>query len=205
MSGITQGLIGSYGEQSIWLVTSTALAPKASDASQSLSVSSIAVNDMVVAITANRTGTAPTLLSGYTNILSVNSVAYTGNQRSFRLQYKKATSTSESITWTGAYGMLVVLRNANSIGSTNSNNPTGSTLLTTIPLPDLSSLNTSGKGYVLAGTYLCSAFTGTTSPYALIGSIAASVVKNTSGSLTSKTITTSNAHMAITFACEFLP
>ncbi len=170
-----------------------------SDASRSLTLSTgIRVGDMLVAMCGNRTTTAPTLLSGYTNIVAVNST----NSRSIRVQHKFATSTSETISWTGAYGYLMVLSNAYRIGQTNTINGTG-TSTTTISLPDLSGLNTSGNGFILAGTFSLNV-TAVSSPYSVLSTIAGYIEKNTNSSLTGETITLGGNTVPVTYAIEFL-
>lgn len=186
-------------------VDANALANQTSDASRTLTLSTHNVGDMLVVMTGNRTGTPPTLLSGYTNIASDFS---SGTVRSYRVQYKIATTTSETISWTGAYGFIVAVRNATSIGVTNTYKAaaTGGT----IPLPDLTSLNVSGSSSILAGSYYSDGVSSTTSPYSVYAPsgtsnrFAAFIQGNTNSSLTSKTITgITAAH--ITWAIELLP
>lgn len=183
----------------ITFLAGTSLANQTSDATRTLTLSSgFQVGDMLVAMTGNRTATPPALLSGYTNITS-NAVS---TPRSTRVQYKFATSTSETITWTGAYGFLIVLKNAYRIGATNT-----SAILTsgtTVSLPDLTNLQTNGNNYILAGTYLSQNFTSTSSPYVLLGDYAVNISKNTNSSLTSKTITNTGSMVTLTYAIEFL-
>lgn len=191
------------GRAPVTVATSTFLTNQTSDASRTLTLSSgFAIGDMMIAMIANRTSPAPALLSGYTNIGSYSDY---GNNRSLRLQYKIATSTSESITWTGAYGYLIAFKNATRIGQSS----VGFTLSgTTISLPNLSNLDTTGKGYIIAGSYLVSIYTSVSSPYTLLVSgstnIAAYVDNNTNSSLTSKTITASGS-IANSYAIELLP
>lgn len=183
-------------------LSGTSLVSQTSDASRSLTLNTgFQIGDMLVAMTGNRTATPPTLLSNYTNIVS-NGVA-SPSTRSFRVQYKIATSTSETITWTGAYGFLVALKNAYRIGKTNTVALTTAGAAT-VSLPDLTSLEVSGNSYILAGLYLSSGITSVTSPYTLISDYAVNIAKNTNSSLTSKTITTSGSNVWLSFAIEFL-
>lgn len=170
------------------------LANQASDASRTLSISSHQVGDMILVMTGNRLATAPALLSGYTNILNINSVS--GTPRSLRLQYKIATATTESATWTGSYGYICAIRNATLTGQTNSIN-TNSTIFNTntYSLPDISNLNSSGSKIVISGTYSLASgvFNSVSSPYVVYNSSNLSqpcfvyANKNNQTSLTSKT------------------
>lgn len=184
-------------------LSGTNLTNQTSDASRSLTLNTgFAAGDMLVAMTGNRTATPPTLLSDYTSIVS-DGIASPAT-RSFRVQYKFATSTSETITWTGAYGFLVSLRNSYSVGKTNTVALT-SAAAGTISLPDLTDLDVSMNSYVLAGMYVSSGRTSVSSPYALISDYAADISKNTNSSLTSKTMsTTSSTNVWLSFAIEFL-
>ncbi len=188
-------------------VDGNSIANQASDSSRTLTLSTHNIGDMLIAMIGNRTATPPTLLSGYTNIVSDGNTA-SGASRSYRVQYKIATTTSETISWTGAYGFIVAVRNATSIGVTNVVDISSSS--TSPPLPDLTGLNTSGNESVIAGSYLSSAVTGGTSPYILYAPsstanrFAVYVENNTNASLTSKTLNTSLAAMHITWAIELL-
>lgn len=196
-----KNLISASGRSPVTVVASTSLTNQTSDASRTLTLSSgFQVGDTLVAMTANRstTVTAPTLLSGYTNIIAVGS---SGTNRNLRVQYKTATSTSETITWTGAYGWLIAIRNFQSIGQTNSTSSTTSS--TTMTLPNLSGLQTDGKSLIIAGAYFSSGYTSTTTPYTLLGDFAANVTKNTDSALTGETITAAAAGVQVLYAIEF--
>lgn len=183
----------------ITFLTGTSLANQTSDATRTLTLSSgFQVGDMLVAMTGNRTATPPELLSGYTNITS-NAVT---TPRSTRVQYKFATSTSETITWIGAYGFLIVLKNAYRIGVTNTIASITSGL--TISLPDLTNLQTNGNNYILAGAYTSAGISSASSPYTLLGNYAVNISKNKDSSLTSKTITMATSTVTLTYAIEFL-
>jgi hypothetical protein len=194
------------------LVGGVFLENQASNSTRTLTYSGHQIGDMLVAHTANRLNTAPTLLSGYTNIVTAirNTVSFS-NPRGLRVQYKIATSTSETISWTGAYGYLLALRGISRIGASNSisntNNPA-----TTIPLPDLTSLDTTGVGFILAGhVNTTSVVTSVSSPYETLildnGSVTSQFFhkNNTDGSLTNKVIEFAGTQFSPVYAVEFLP
>lgn len=193
-------LLRGASRSPITFLTGTSLANQVADTTRTLTLSSgFQVGDMLVAMTGNRAATPPALLSGYTNITS-NAVS---TPRAIRVQYKIATSTSETITWTGAYGFFIVLKNAYRIGATDT--IASLTTGTTISLPALTSLQTNGNNYILAGAYITSGYTSTSSPYILLGNYAVNISKNTDSSLTSKTITATGLSMlTLTYAIEFL-
>jgi len=176
------------------------------DASRTLTLSPVNIGDMLVVMTANRTASAPTLLSGYTNILISNSnpSIASDNRRSLRLQYKMASSTSETINWTGAYGFIVALRNVTTVGSFNSLSTTNTGF--TVNLPTLAGLTPSSNSYILAGIYTSSGSVSVSSPYTMLGDIAGYVSPNASTELTGKTISNDTTLQSVenTFACEFL-
>lgn len=187
-------------------VDATSLTNQTSNNSRTLTLSTHSVGDMLVAMIGNRTSTAPTLLSGYTDIAAAG-IGGTVS-RSYRVQYKIATTTSETISWTGAYGFIVAIRNATAIGV---NNKYGTSQLGgTVPLPDLTGLDVSGNASILAGTFISSGVTDTTSPYTVYAPsgtanrFAAFIQGNTNSSLTSKTITGPVAPH-ISWAIELIP
>jgi hypothetical protein len=193
-------MLRASAKNPIQYLDSVYLANQGSDGSRSLTLNTgIRVGDMLVAMCANRTTTAPTLLSGYTNILSINGT----NSRSLRVQYKFATSTSETISWTGAYGYLMVLGDAYRIGQTNTINGTGASALT-IDLPNLSGLNVSGNSFILAGSFVSSNVSSVSSPYSVLSLFAGYIEKNTNSSLTGETITLTGNTVPVTYAIEFL-
>jgi len=172
------------------------------DAGRTLTLTGISPGQMIVSMTANRINTAPVLLPGYTNILSSNGIRIS-DYRSLRLQYKISTNTSETISWTGAYGFIVALNNVTRVGKVNTINTANSGF--TVNLPDLSGLNVSGKGLILAGCYASSNLS-VTSPYTMQSGTVGYLANNTNSSITSAqiTITSSLPLVHSTFACEFL-
>ena len=156
-----------------------ALANQTADAGRSLTLTGIPANSMVVAMIANRTTTAPGLLSGYTDVLAINNA----RGRSLRVQYRLVTSSSETISWTGAYGCMVALTNAKYVRQSNSVN--SATSAVTIPLPNLSGLTTNGFNFILAGAYVASSVGAVSSPYTLIPSLGGRVSNNTGASISS--------------------
>lgn len=180
------------------IIDAVNLANQSSDTSRTLSVSSHQIGDMILVMTGNRVATAPSLLSGYTNIVASNSI--NSFPRSFRIQYKFATSSTESISWTGAYGYIAVIRNASNIGQTNTINLNTTAGNTTWNIPNLSSLTSSGSKLIIAGTYFLGvSFGSPSSPYIAYSSSNLSTAcfvyasKNIEASLTSKTCTVSGA------------
>jgi hypothetical protein len=179
----------------------TFLVNQVSDAARTLTLlgESLNAGDMLVAMTANRTAVAPALLAGYTSI-----TVFEGSTRATRVQYKIYTSGSETINWTGAYGYLLALHDATSIGQAQA----GSTATgTTVPLPDLTGLDTTGRGMIIAGSYVVG-YTAVTAPYTFIVSgttnMVAHLPSNTLSSLTGETITQAGT-FGSSYAIEFLP
>lgn len=178
------------------------LANQTSDSSRTLTLNSgFAVGDMLVAMTGNRSLTPPTLLSGYTDIVSLGRTV-SGASRSFRVQYKIATSTSETITWTGATGFLIAFKNATRIGQaqTFGENANGSTF----KLPDLTNLQVSNRCFILAGSYVTGIYTAVTTPYTLFSPYGAQVPQNNNASITGETMTASAQLVNISFAIEII-
>lgn len=182
-------------------ISSQTLVNQTADASRTLTNTNHQIGDMIVAFIGNRIATAPALLSGYTNITS-RDVSNGTNSRSWRLQYKFATSASESITWTGAYGLMIVIRNASSIGQVNSRFTTATGF--TINLPDLNNLDTTARGIILAGTYLMNVATAMTSPYTITNSSFGLISNNILSSQASKTITLNTTVVDTSWAVEIL-
>lgn len=181
------GLVG--GSAPVEFVDDAILANQASDASRTLTISSgLSAGDVVVAMTGSRSTTAPALASGYTNILTANNSL----SRSCRVQYKVVTGSSESITWTGAYGFMVALRNFRGIGqSALINNPVAG--ITNMPIPAISGLDTTGVGYLLAGSYFANVMTAVSGPYTLASSTYAYISENTSASYSQENFTNAGA------------
>ena len=177
----------SGGNAPVEFVDFIALANQGSDASRTLTISSgLSAGDVVIAMTANRTNTPPALASGYTDILSGNN---DGLNRSLRLQYKVVSGSSESITWTGSYGFMVALRNFRSIGQSEVTNSIGINSTANIPIPAISGLDTTGVGYLLAGTYFSNLMTAVSGPYTLGSSTYAYIEENTSASYSQENFT----------------
>lgn len=169
------------------LISNVLLANQTSDTTRSLSISSHQIGDMIFVMTGNRTTTAPTLLSGYTNITSIANA----QSRSIRLQYKFATNATESISWTGAYGYMLAIRNASAILQSPISNVNEA--VSNITIPNTSTLNTAGKSLIIVGTYLTSIMTAVSSPYTLYVNTLGYLEKNSNSSSISKTITTNAA------------
>ena len=178
-----------------------------SDAARSITLNTgFQAGDFLLAVTSTRTSTPAALLSGYTNILTTGTVA----GRGVRVQYKIATTTSETINFTGATGYIMAFRNVKSIGQTNILNTAN--FQTTHAIPDLTGLDDRGTSYIWYANYLSlisgvgTTITTVSSPYQVFttsGSLSAYVENNTSSSLTGKTVSysASNTYEA-TFAIE---
>jgi hypothetical protein len=178
------------------------LANQTSNDSRTLTLNSgFAVGDMLIAMTGNRTTTPPTLLSGYTDIVSLGDEEGSAN-RSFRVQYKIATSTSETITWTGATGYLIAFKNATRIGQaqTLNDNSNGSIMR----LPDLNNLQTSNRCFILAGSYPTGIYTEVTTPYTLFSPYGARISQNNNSSITGELLTASSQLVNIAYAIEII-
>lgn len=194
--GIQQTFVGNTTVPTY--ISNVRLTNQTSDSSRTLTITTHQVGDMLIALTGNRTTTAPALLSNYTNITSTNNA----QARSLRVQFKFATDASESITWTGAYGYIIAVRCASSVIQSNTTNVNSNA--TTIELPNLSNLDTSGKGLIIAGTYVTNIITAITSPYTVVNSTFGIISNNSSSDQTSKTITASSSIARSTFAIEIL-
>jgi hypothetical protein len=165
-------------------------------------------------------GTAPATSPGYTSIFSANDPTY---KRSFRLQYKIATSSGTDSIFidndgSNKYIIYIVLRNATRIGVNNFVN-TGSSYGAVVPLPDMTGLNTTGRGMILAGPYYFEYLESPTSPYlryqaflkATLGTEYNTgkhpfvyVQNNTNSSLVSKTVTVTGGGYFKSWALEVL-
>jgi hypothetical protein len=172
---------------SVEYVTQANISSQSSDASRTLTINSgFNVGDVIIAMTGNLTSTPPSVASGYTDIISRGGswlLFNTVYRRSIRLQYKIATSTTESISWIGAYGWMVILRNFTGIGQSASFYQ--GALSSTPPTPSISGLDTSGRGYLITTTYLSNGITGVDSPYSLISPFGGVISENTASSLPS--------------------
>ena len=191
--------VSTVNAQTVEYLTGVNLANQASDAARTLTLSGgFSTGDFLVAMTANRTDTAPALLPGYTDIVFNNNP---GN-RSLRMQYKIATGSSETISWTGAYGYILAFSNATRIGAKNTVNDTS--LSSTLQIPDLIGLTNNGRGFILAGAYFTDLYTSTTSPYALFNPFGVSLEGNTFSSITGKTLSISSRADKSLYAIEIL-
>lgn len=184
------------------IIASSILPNYTSNASRTLSLTNVHLpGDMLIAMTANRTTTAPALLADYTNILDINNSAGS-NSRSVRVQYKYATSSSESITWTGAYGFIIALRNASKVLQSQQLN--GTATVTVVPIPSISGMNTSCKSLVLASCYFMNLTTATTAPFNIYSNSFVYFEKNPYDSLTGKTMTLSSSAGDVSFIIEVI-
>lgn len=196
---------GAAGDP-VQILNSTFLPNQIADSSRSLTLSSgFSSGNMLVAMTGSRSSTPPALLSGYTNIaVEVANVSTT--YRNFRLQYKIANSTSETINWTGAYGYLLAL-SATQLGVSNSTSLNSANNLHSIPA--LTGLNTSGVGLILAGTHVVDLYSSATSPYGPIlsgsTSLCVGVQQNTTAILQGRSFVLSSTVVQVDYAAEFLP
>lgn len=198
-----QKLLGaSTNRPLIRFLTGVNLANQASDATRTLTLSSgFQIGDMLVAMTGRRNSSPPSQLSGYTDIVSVRET-FSGSGRSLRVQYKIARSTSETITWNGAYGYLLAFRNARAVGQAATFSSSAS--VTTISLPTLTGLRAQGREFVLAGSYVTSDYTSATTPYRLLSVYGAQIPNNTNSSVTGASIVSSTSQIAMSYAVELI-
>ena len=180
------------------------LTNQTSDATRTLTLSNIAVGDMLIAMTARRTGTPPILAAGWTNITTAAT-----NSRALRMQLKIAAATTESVVWTGAYGYMVALKNARVIGKTGT--AIGNDSVTVQPIPALAALDTSGTSLILAGGWATSVTTGADAPFAVLyptnapaSGCAVYVQGNTEAALSGKTFTWASSGDPASYAVEIL-
>lgn len=183
-----------------------------STATRNLSITSHQIGDMIIAMTSIAGSAAPALLSGYTNIVVSNGSGAT--VRSIRLQFKFATSSTESITYSGGKGYMIAVRNATRIGQVNTiNQAVMEAANTRWSIPDLSNLNDSNSKLIIAGSYEFepgATFYGTpTSPYIRFTTSNNNVCfvyanKNNQTSLTSKSCSCSFTMIRNHYAIEIL-
>lgn len=186
-------MLGTGKNQPVSFVTSTELQFQSADASRTLTVTGIETGDFLFSMTANRASTAPTLSSGYTNITTSDGV-YSSGYRSLRLQYKIASSTSDSITWTGAYGMLVVCRNVSGVGQYTTYSEALSESTSHL-IPGMSGLVNNGTSMLLGGSYISgNYYTSVTSPWVLKNNSFAILTENTLSSYTGNIATGSGTY-----------
>lgn len=197
MSGILCAIAGSTKRNNPSLIGVTYLTNQTSDASRSLAAAAHQPGDYIVAVTGNRTSTPPALLSGYTAITTAASSSYL---RSLRVQYKVATGTSETITWTGAYGHIYVIRDAITYSQANSISTNEGTT-TTVEIPNLSNLTPGG--FVVGGSYIAGIVTAARTPFVVANTAGVYIANNQTTPLTSKTLTLSALSYPISYIAEF--
>jgi len=182
------------------LSSSTFQPPQTSDASRTMTLSSgVQVGDMILAMTANRSSTPPVTSAGYTSIVAAT--LNTGAGRSINLQYKFATSSSESISWTGAYGSLLCLKNAKTIGKFRTES--GGTVSSTVDITHLNSTDNSGNGFIMAGNYY-NEWETVSSTYTILPSTCLYIENNTLSNVPGVIAEAAGA-VAGSFAVEILP
>ena len=200
--------MGTAGAQTtpVEYVTQANISNQSSDASRTLTISSgFNVGDVIIAMTGNRTSTPPSVASGYTDIVSTYgtwSIYPASYRRSMRLQYKIATNTTESISWIGSFGWMVILRNFTGIGQSTSLYQNA--ISSTPPTPSISGLDASGRGYLITTTYLSSDIVGVDSPYSLISPFGGVVSENTASSLPSVNFSVSSSMFHLSAVVEVL-
>ncbi|MBV0891527.1 hypothetical protein KTN05_06610 [Paracoccus sp. Z118] len=136
-------------------VDGVAIANQTANGSRTLSLTTHQPGDLLVAMIANRESTTPPdLLAGYSDVVSAaegaTASAPLSGYRGYRMQVKVATSSSETISWTGAYGFLIALRGANYIGRVGQSVWRG--VVGAWLAPALYDLDISGMGFLLSGT-----------------------------------------------------
>lgn len=138
----------------------------------------------------------PTALSGWNYVTGSSSVS----QRQIWVASKTATTSGTETAAIENYGLIVALQNAGGIGQAST---TASGLTTsTLPLPYLTGLDTSGRNLVLAGFYAFAGVTGIDSPYALESDVFGKIVENTAPTLASTEITLIGNAYNVTWAVE---
>lgn len=189
---------------------------KSTTAAQGTSLSSVAhePGDYIIFMNGNNGGSStvppPALTAGYTDITDTGTTF-----RAVRVQYKIATTFGIETVTSDDYGVLIVVKNAVSIGQFNSS--PSNTFGSVVPIPALSDLNTTNS-LILAGSYWPGSTTtndisSVTSPFTLGPAVANSgdtlysyvrILSNASSSLTSKTMTISNTIYLSSWAVEIL-
>lgn len=148
LSKFSMGAGGASPKPPVALIGRTGQGYNTTDAARTLTLTGVPVGSFILAMTSNRTATAPAVSSGFTDVGALNS----GISRSIRLQKTIATSTSVTINYTGASADLFCFENASDV-ATLVFGP-GNTTTTAQYVPALSSLDTKGRGYILYATYL---------------------------------------------------
>lgn len=172
-----------------------------SNATRTLDITGIQPGDLLFAMVANIGTTASAAPAGYTAIRSANAGGDGASNISLRLQYKFASSTSDSITWSGHRACLIAFRNASSIGSSAIAITPDSSIPSPHPIPGLSALNNGGTSMLIGGNHALGSFTysGVTSPWQIYSNTFAYLPKNTLSSFAtgSYQISWSNANQII--------
>lgn len=172
------------------------------DTTRTLTLSGLNPGDMVVAVTGNRISSVPPLPSGWSNITG-DTTSVSGADRSLRVQYRFATSTSQSITALCSNIAMIGLRNASTIGQYNTYSD--GNIVTSLRIPSLAGLDTSGVGFLYAGSYVTTYYTSVTSPWSLLSNAGVYVSDNTSSSIFNDFVDFSTNVASLSFALEILP
>lgn len=182
------------------------------NATRSLTLSGINVGDMLFAAT--RVSGFPGVLQGYTSIAAQFQSAFNIGER---YQFKIATSTSETITWSGQGGCLVAIPGMTQIGQQSSRffqqAQTVSLLSTT-----RSNFNTTGTSFLIGGISQHADIASVSSPFLIAKSASCSgtnvnygvfIKGNTKSSFTTSdtqiTRASGNFGNGFTYLIEFLP
>lgn len=116
-----------------------------------VSITGINPGDFIVALGTTQRNTEPTYTAGWTRITGQTDASYT---RSYTIVYKIATSSSESVSFTGSgsstlvYSQAIVFKNVSGPGA--SSNFTTSGLVTSFNVAALTLNNNSGSSVVIA-------------------------------------------------------
>lgn len=158
---------GGVGKDPVAILSTAGIDYALSDASRTVTINSgFSTGDFLLGWYSNRTSTPPATASGWTSILTIPAA------RSMNVVYKYATSTSESMSFTGATGSIAAFSGVNSIGSSNT---VALGTSATQPIPDLSGMVDDGTSFVVFGHYVglyvsSGSLTSISSPFTLIGS-----------------------------------
>lgn len=138
---------------------------QSSNATRTLTLSGISVGDMLFAATSSLTSTSG-LLTGYTSILLQRNTTF---NRSMRCQYKIATSTSETITWTGSSGCLVAIPGMSTTGQARGRFYQTATSVSLVS-STFSGWNTSGTSFLIGGVFINGDIASVSSPFSILSS-----------------------------------
>lgn len=199
---LMMGAASSSENLAVKFVTHEKTTNVTSSASRSLTLTGLSAGDVVIGMISNRSASAPATSSGYTSI-TTNTGNFSTIYRSMRLQYKVATGSSETMSWTGYNGLAVAYRNFTGIGQVE-NYSNQLTVSSSLPTPAMSSLDTSGRGLVFVVTYAMSSTNSISSPYTTQYNTWGTVANNTFSSISSKTMTMSGNVIQISTAIEIL-